>query len=101
MEPEGSLPSAQEHATGPYPEQDESSPYHPNSVSLRSVLILSSFLLLNILSGLFPSGLLTFLFSPMHATCPFHNILLDLNNLYLARNISYEAPHYEILLVHL
>jgi hypothetical protein len=29
MEPEGSLPHSQEPSTGPYPESDESSPYHP------------------------------------------------------------------------
>jgi hypothetical protein len=29
MEPEGSLPSSQEPSTGPYPEQDQSNPYHP------------------------------------------------------------------------
>jgi hypothetical protein len=29
MEPWGSLPSSQEHATRPYPEPDQSSPYAP------------------------------------------------------------------------
>jgi hypothetical protein len=36
MEPEGSLPCSQEPSTGPSPETDRSSPYHPNlSLSLR------------------------------------------------------------------
>jgi hypothetical protein len=29
MEPEGSLPRSQEPSTGPYPEPDQSNPYHP------------------------------------------------------------------------
>jgi hypothetical protein len=29
MEPEGSIPNSQELSTGPYPEQDQSSPYNP------------------------------------------------------------------------
>jgi hypothetical protein len=40
MEHEGSLPCSQNHSAGPYPEPDQSSPYHP-ILSLRSILILS------------------------------------------------------------
>jgi hypothetical protein len=29
MEPEGSLPCSQEPTTSPYPEPDQSNPYHP------------------------------------------------------------------------
>jgi hypothetical protein len=29
MEPEGSLPFSQEPSNGPYPEPDQTSPYHP------------------------------------------------------------------------
>jgi hypothetical protein len=29
MGPEGSLPLSQEPSTGPYPDPDQSSPYHP------------------------------------------------------------------------
>jgi hypothetical protein len=29
MEPKGSLPCSQESSIGPYPEPDQSSPYHP------------------------------------------------------------------------
>jgi hypothetical protein len=30
MEPESSFPRSQEPPTGPYPEPDQISPYHPN-----------------------------------------------------------------------
>jgi hypothetical protein len=39
MEPEGSLPCSQEPSIGPYPEPDQSSPYHCIPSFLRSILI--------------------------------------------------------------
>jgi len=71
MERDGSLPCAQQPATGPYPDPDF---YH--SVSLRSLLRLE------LPSGLFPSGipqkiLYTFLIFPMHVTCPTYLIIVD------------------------
>jgi hypothetical protein len=65
MEPEGSLPCSEEPSTGPYPETDRASPYHPilSKIHLR----------LGLPSGLFPSGFPTniiyaFLFAPIRAT---------------------------------
>jgi len=96
MEPKGSLLCSQEPVTGPYLQQDESSP-HPYIVFPTSILILSSHLHPYLSSGLFPSVFLTkivyaFLISPIHATCPTHAILLDL----IAVIIFGEAPHYAV-----
>jgi hypothetical protein len=33
MEPEGSLPFSKDPSTGPYPESDQFSPYHPRTIS--------------------------------------------------------------------
>jgi hypothetical protein len=70
--PEGLSPHSQQPANGPYPEPDESTP-PPQPISLRSILIPSSQLRLDLSRGLFPSGfptktLYTFLPSPMRAT---------------------------------
>jgi hypothetical protein len=54
MEPDDSLPCSQEPDAGSYPEPDESSPYHPHSVFLRLIVILSSHLHLGFLSNFFP-----------------------------------------------
>jgi hypothetical protein len=81
MEPEGSLPCSQKPSTGPYPEPDQSNPYHP----ILSILILSTHLRLTLPSGLLPSAfptniLYAFFFYPIRATCPGILTLLDHSN---------------------
>jgi hypothetical protein len=76
METESLLTCSQEPTTGPYPIPDE---YVP---CLRSLLVLSSHLLVGLPSGPFPQGLTTnildaFLLSNMRATCHSHLILPD------------------------
>jgi hypothetical protein len=83
MELEGISQCLQQPAIGPYPELHESSPYHPHTISLRSILILYSHLRLGLPSGLFPPSfptktLYSFLFALMRGTCPAHLILLDM-----------------------
>jgi hypothetical protein len=74
MEPEASLPCSQEPSASPYPEPDQSSPYHP-ILSLwdtfyyyRPTYVL---VFLMVPSG-FPTKTLYAFFSPMLATCPAH-----------------------------
>jgi hypothetical protein len=54
MEPEVSLPCSQELSSGPYPEPDQSNPYH-HPIYLGYILILSIHLRLCLPSGPFPS----------------------------------------------
>jgi hypothetical protein len=80
MEPERSLLCSQEPSNGPYPEPDQSSPYHPSYLSKINFSII--FIHLGLPSHRLPSGfptniLYAFLFVPMHATCFFH-LILDL-----------------------
>jgi len=80
MEPKGSLLCSQVPTAEPSPEA-LNPPLHP--VSLKFILILSSYLCLGLPSGLCPLGfphniLFAFFISPMHATCPAYFILLDM-----------------------
>jgi hypothetical protein len=53
MEPEGSLPCSQEATSGPYPEPDRSSPYHPILFKIHFNIVHP---LLDLLSGLHSQG---------------------------------------------
>jgi len=71
---DSSLPRSQAPANCPYSEPDQSSPCHPNSTTVRSILILSCHLSLGLPRGFFPSGLLPKTLyaphlSPICATC--------------------------------
>jgi hypothetical protein len=56
IELEVSMQCSQEPSTGPYPEPDQSNPFHP--ISLRSILILFTHLLVGLPRCFFPSGLI-------------------------------------------
>jgi hypothetical protein len=75
MKPEGSLPCSQQPSSGPYPEPDQSSSYHP-IVCQKYILILYTHLHLGLPSVLSPTNILhAFLFSPICATCPAYLII--------------------------
>jgi hypothetical protein len=81
MEPESSLPCSQELSTGPYPEPDQSNPYHPilSKTHLNIVHTPTSWSSQWSHSVGFPTNILcAFRLSPIRATYPAHLILLDL-----------------------
>jgi hypothetical protein len=94
MEPERSLLSSQEPATGPCPEPDESSPQTrtpPYISKIQCNIVLSSTsmgLPNNLLLQNFLSKPCTHLSALIHATCSAHLILLDLTT-----SKSYDALH--------
>jgi hypothetical protein len=84
MGPEDSLPCSQQPSTGPYPEPNQSSPYHPISSKIH-FNVFFTYVRLGLSSGLFPSGFLTnilyaFIFSPfvLHALSISSFILIKL-----------------------
>jgi hypothetical protein len=97
MESEGSLTCSQEPSTGPYPEPDQSSPYHPILSKIHFIIIHPPTLDL-------PSGLLWFPHEyPIHAFifAPFvlHALPIPLSLpwsfcLHLEKSANYEDPHY-------
>jgi hypothetical protein len=83
-----------------YPEPDQSRPRHP-ILSVQHPAILSTHLHLCLPSGLFPFGFPTNslygFFSPFVLyALPISSSLTSLIWLYLAKNASYEAPHYAV-----
>jgi hypothetical protein len=79
MEPKGPSSCTQNPPTGPYPEPVQSRPHTHGLLLLRSILILSSHLHLDLTSDLFPSGFpiytflcISYLHHVYHMSCPFH-----------------------------
>jgi hypothetical protein len=82
MKPEGSIPNSQELSTVSILSQTNPVDITPSHLSKIHPNIIHH-LYLGLPSGLSPPGfpncdLYAFLFSPIHATCPAHLILLDL-----------------------
>jgi hypothetical protein len=88
MEPESSLPCSQELYSSPYPEPDQSSPFYPHRISLRSIVIFYH-LHQDLPNGPFTYGfptktLYALLSSPMRTVgCSFAG-LLDVQNILTA-----------------
>jgi hypothetical protein len=87
MEPEASLSCSQEPSTGPYLGTRSIEPIPPHPVPPRPILILSSHLLLDLPSGLFPCGIPLV---PICATFLADLIVLDLIILIIILGEEYE-----------
>jgi hypothetical protein len=100
MEPEDSLPCSQSPPLDPFLSQ-VNLVHTSRSIPLKSILILSFHLLLDLRSGLFPSGFLTkmlYTFSSflcvLNAPYP---ILLDWSPEYVLKSTHYEVSHCAVI----
>jgi hypothetical protein len=69
MDPQSSLPSSQEPATGPYSVPDESNP-HPHTLFKIHFNIIHPSSKWSLLFSYYDQNFYTYLISPMRATCP-------------------------------
>jgi hypothetical protein len=74
----------------------------PRSISLRFILLLSSYLCIGLLSGLHPSGISSIILYPsfpMRVTCPDHLLISWVNEINLSSVKPLVGPHAPSLLV--
>jgi hypothetical protein len=80
MRPEGLLSCSQEPSTGPYPESDQFSPYHPLLSKIHFIIIHPHVLIFLVVSLFLAFSHISYMHSLLliHATFRDHLILLDL-----------------------